>query len=80
MYKRQTYTKVECVWIEPFRVDVLSQSAAVVTAVMDCQKADTSGKAWREVAARTEVLAPEDGRWRIVAVHESTRPGASSLK
>ncbi len=75
-----TYTKVECHWPEPFRVDVLSRTAAVVTAVLDCEKADTSGQAWREVVARTEVLAPEDGRWKIVAVHESIKPGGGDLR
>ncbi len=74
------YTKVECAWGEPFRIDVLSRTSAVVTAMLDCQKADTSGRSWRELVARTEVLAPEDGRWRIVAVHESIKPGAGELK
>ncbi|MFN0178312.1 MAG: nuclear transport factor 2 family protein [Gemmatimonadales bacterium] len=75
-----SYTKVECVWREPFRVDVLSRAAAVVTAILDCEKADTTGTSWREVVARTEVLAPEDGRWRIVAVHESIKPGGGDLR
>ncbi|MBX3148267.1 MAG: nuclear transport factor 2 family protein [Gemmatimonadales bacterium] len=75
-----TYTKVDCRWPEPFRVDVLSRNAAVVTAVLDCEKADTSGQAWREVVARTEVLAHEDGRWKIVAVHESMKPGSGELR
>jgi hypothetical protein len=75
-----TYTRVDCSWPEPFRVDVLGPTVAVVTGVLDCQKADTSGRAWREITARTEVLAPEDGRWRIVAVHESTPPGSGPLK
>jgi hypothetical protein len=75
-----TYTKVACTWGEPFRVDVLGRTAAVVTAILDCQKADRSGRAWRELAARTEVLAPEDGRWRIVAVHESIEPGKGDFR
>ncbi len=75
-----TYTKVECAWGEPFRVDVLSATSAVVTAMLDCTKADTTGRTWRELVARTEVLAPEDGRWRIVAVHESIKPGTGELK
>lgn len=75
-----TYTKVECAWGEPFRVDVLSPTSAVVTAMFDCTKADTSGRTWRELVARTEVLAPEDGRWRIVAVHESIKPGTGELQ
>ncbi len=75
-----TYTKVECAWGEPLRVDVLSPTSAVVTAMFDCTKADTSGRTWRELVARTEVLAPEDGRWRIVAVHESIKPGDGELK
>ena len=75
-----TYTKVACVWGEPFRVDVVSRTAAVVTAMFDCQKADRSGRSWRELAARTEVLAPEDGRWRIVAVHESIEPGSGEFR
>jgi len=75
-----TYTKVDCRWNEPFRVDVLAPTTAVVTGVLDCRKADTSGRAWRELAARTEVLAPEGGRWRIVAVHESTAPGTGALR
>lgn len=75
-----TYTRVECHWPEPFRVDVLSRTVAVVTAVLDCEKADASGQVWREVVARTEVLAPEDGRWRIVAVHESIKPGGGELR
>ena len=49
--------------------------SAVVTAMLRCAKADTSGRSWAENTARTEVLAVEDGRWRIVAVHESTKPG-----
>jgi hypothetical protein len=75
-----SYTKVDCTWGEPFRVDVLSRTAAVVTAIFDCQKADTTGQRWREIVARTEVLAPEDGRWRIVAVHESIKPGTGELR
>ena len=75
-----TYTKLECNWNEPVRIDVLSRTVAVVTAILDCQKADTSGRTWREVAARTEVLAPEDGRWRIVAVHESIKPGEGEFR
>lgn len=75
-----TYTKVDCTWQTPFRVDVLHRRAAVVTAVLDCQKADSTGKAWHEVVARTEVLSADDGRWRIVAVHESGAPGSSDLK
>lgn len=75
-----TYAKVECAWREPFRVDVLSRTSAVVTALFDCEKADTTGRTWRELVARTEVLAPEDGRWRIVAVHESIKPGTGTLQ
>ena len=75
-----TYAKVECRWGEPFRVDVLSRTSAVVTAMFDCEKEDTTGKSWRELVARTEVLAPEDGRWRIVAVHESIEPGKGELR
>ena len=73
-----TYARVECAWGEPFRVDVLSRTSAVVTALIDCEKADTAGRTWRELVARTEVLAPEDGRWRIVAVHESIKPGTGT--
>lgn len=75
-----TYAKVECSWGQPFRIDVLSRASAVVTGMLDCAKADTSGRTWRETVARTEVLAPEDGRWRIVAVHESTAPGSDELQ
>jgi hypothetical protein len=75
-----TYVKVECTWQDPFRIEVLGPSSAVVTAILDCVKADTTGREWREVVARTEVLAPEDGRWRIVAVHESIKPGAGELR
>ena len=75
-----TYTRVDCRWGTPFRIDVLSRTSAVVTAMLDCQKADTSGRAWREVVARTEVLAPEEGRWRIVAVHESIETGKGALQ
>ncbi len=75
-----TYTRVECHWPDPFRVDVLSRTAAVVTAVLDCEKADTSGRVWREVVARSEVLVHEDGRWKIVAVHESMKPGSGELR
>ena len=67
-------------WDKPVRVDVLSRTSAVVTAMFDCAKADTTGRTWRELVARTEVLAPEDGRWRIVAVHESIKPGNGELK
>lgn len=70
-----TYTKVDCTWDGAFRVDVLSRESAVVTGRLLCQKADTSGKAWTEDVARTEVMGLEDGRWRIVAVHESSRAG-----
>lgn len=76
----RTYTRVDCRWGDPFRVDVLSRTSAVVTAIFDCEKADTSGKSWRELVARTEVLAPENGRWRIVAVHESIEPGKGELR
>jgi uncharacterized protein (TIGR02246 family) len=75
-----TYTKVACVWGEPLRIDVVSRTAAVLTAMFDCQKSDQSGRSWRELAARTEVLAPEDGRWRIVAVHESIEPGSGEFR
>lgn len=75
-----TYARVECAWREPFRVDVLSRTSAVITALFDCEKADTTGRTWRELVARTEVLAPEDGRWRIVAVHESIKPGNGTLQ
>ena len=75
-----TYTKVECAWVEPLRIDVLSRTSAVLTGILDCQKADTTGAAWREFTARTEVLAPEDGRWRIVAVNESIQPGTGELR
>ena len=75
-----TYTKVDCHWGSPLRIDVLARTSAVVTGVLDCQKADTTGKAWHEFGARTEVLAPEEGRWRIVAVHESSAPGSAGLK
>lgn len=75
-----SYTRVECAWEEPLRIDVLARNAAVMTAVLDCQKADTTGRAWRERAARTEVLAPEKGRWRIVAVHESIPPGDGEFR
>lgn len=74
-----TYAKVECRWQEPLRIDVLARDAAVLTGVLDCEKSDTAGRAWREVVARTEVLAPEAGRWRIVAVHESSAPGSAGL-
>lgn len=53
----------------------MSRSAAAVTATLGCVKVDTSGKQWTENLARTEVLAIEDGRWRIVAVHESAKSG-----
>ena len=70
-----TYAKVDCRWGPGFRVDVLGAEAAVVTATLGCEKTDTGGKVTREDLARTEVLAIEDGRWRIVAVHESAQPG-----
>ena len=70
-----TYTKVECRWDEGFRVDIRAPGSAVVTAMLRCAKADTSGRSWAENTARTEVLAVEGGRWRIVAVPESTKPG-----
>lgn len=72
------YTKVECGW-GPLRIDVRGADAVVLTGVLTCEKADTSGKAWKESTARTEVLAHEAGRWRIVAVHESTPPGEAGL-
>ncbi len=75
-----TYTRLECAWGEPFRIDVVSRTAAVVTARLWCEKADTSGATWVEDVARTEVLAPEDGRWRIVAVHESTKAAEGGLR
>ena len=55
-----TYTKVDCRWGAGFRIDVLSPSSAVVTGLLLCEKADTSGKTWKEDAARTEVVAVED--------------------
>ncbi len=70
-----TYTKVDCRWGEGLRVDVLAPTSAVVTGLLLCEKADTSGKTWKEDAARTEVVAVEDGRWRIIVLHESTKPG-----
>ena len=73
-----TYAKVDCRWIDPFRVDVPARTAAIVTSILHCEKADTAGKRWVEHTVRTEVLAPEDGRWRIIAFHESNR--ADSLK
>lgn len=76
----RSYTRVDCEWKAPLRVDVLTRTSAVVTAVLGCQKADTSGAAWVEEVARTEVLAPSGGRWRIVAVHESGLPGQGQLK
>jgi hypothetical protein len=76
----RSYARVDCTWGEPFRVDVLSRTAAVVTAMFRCAKTDTAGRAWVENVARTEVLAPEDGRWRIVAVHESIKPGEGELR
>jgi hypothetical protein len=75
-----SYTRVECAWGEPFRIDVLSRTVAVVTAMFRCEKADTSGATWVENVARTAVLSPEDGRWRIVAVHESIKPGDGGLR
>ncbi len=75
-----TYTQVDCVWVDPLRIDVLSRTSAVVTGILDCRQADTTGAAWREFTARTEVLAPEGGRWRIVAVHESIKPGTGELR
>lgn len=75
-----TYTRVECAWGNPFRVDVLSRTSAVVTATFRCEKTNQAGESWVEDLARTEVLAPEDGRWRIVAVHESTKPGTGALR
>lgn len=68
-----TYAKVDCRWIDPFRVDVPARTAAIVTSILHCEKADTAGRRWVEHTARTEVLAPENGRWRIVAFHESNR-------
>ena len=73
-----SYTKVECRWNGPIRIDVPSRTVAVVTGVLRCDKADST-RSWTELAARTEVLSPENGRWRIVAVHESTPPGTSEL-
>ena len=70
-----TYAKVDCRWGDPQRIDVLSRTSAVLTAAMRCEKADTSGRVWREDGARTEVLTLVAGRWQIVAVHESTKPG-----
>ncbi len=70
-----TYTKVDCKWSGALRVDVLAPDAAVVTARLLCDKADSTGKAWTEDVARTEVMAIEGGRWRIVAVHESAKSG-----
>ena len=70
-----TYTKVDCKWGGALRVDVLAPEAAVVTARLICDKADSTGKAWTEDVARTEVMGMEDGRWRIVAVHESAKSG-----
>lgn len=75
-----TYTKVECSWPDPLRIDVVSRTAAVVTGILHCEKADTSGATWVEHTARTEVVAVEDGRWRIVAVHESNKPGTGALR
>jgi hypothetical protein len=75
-----TYTRVDCHWGGALRIDVLTRTSAVVTGILDCQKADTTGKAWHEFGARTEVLAPEEGRWRIVAVHESSAAGSAGLK
>lgn len=72
-----TYTKVDCRWGDGLRVDVLALTSAVVTGLLLCEKADTSGKIWKEDVARTEVVAVEDGRWRIIAVHESTTPGGA---
>ena len=69
------YTKVECGW-DGLTIDVLAPNVAVVTGALVCDKADTSGRSWHEVAVRTEVVAWEEGRWRIVAVHESSPPGA----
>jgi hypothetical protein len=48
-----TYTRVDCAWGEPLRIDVLSRNAAVMTAMFRCEKADTSGATWVENAART---------------------------
>lgn len=69
------YTKVDCKWSGTLRVDVLAPEAAVVTGRLLCDKADSSGKAWTEDVARTEVMGIEGGRWRIVAVHESAKSG-----
>ncbi|MBM4186579.1 MAG: hypothetical protein FJ206_04630 [Gemmatimonadetes bacterium] len=75
-----SYTHLDCRWEDPFRVDVLSRTSAVVTAILSCEKGNQAGERWLERVARTEVLAPEEGRWRIVAVHESMKPGTGALR
>lgn len=75
-----TYARVECRWNEPLRVDVLGRTSAVVTGMLWCEKTNDRGETWVENTARTEVLAPEAGLWRIVAVHESIKPGEGNLR